>query len=404
MKIILFYYFKMIIGGSETLILRLIKWYADKGYRIILMNESFTDDKSLLVDIESISGLEYYSYNKLKHTFSDINNVELEFEENDNVYINTLQLWDFFRCIRFFFNCKYSCRFFYSIYIVHPFCTLMNRVISFVIGKQIVISLIKGEHIVFMDEQTVASTAVYYNIKKTINQMRIIRLPIFIRNKKDSIDISNFNILSITRFDFPFKGYVLGLIDDYVCLNKEYRNTSLTIIGTGEGKNIVLDKVHELPEAIQRNISIIDSVPYSQIESYIKEASVYVGMGTTVLDAANYNRICIIATPYQLSNLSNGFFHTNCFAIAEMYNGKREYETFYDLLSYLLKINFQIFEKESLESKKKLEKFYNIDNIAPFFTRESLKEFSFTLKCLTVVGAYMHLVLDKCRFLRNYFK
>lgn len=125
-----------------------------------------------------------------------------------------------------------------------------------------------------------------------------------VKNKYRS---ESFNILTISRFDFPHKGYLLGLIDNYVDLKKKYKNIKLFIIGYGEGKNQVLEKINNISNEIKKDIYLIGKVEYDKLNQYFDKVDLYIGLAGTVRDAALNSVISIPVRHYSLVCEGYGF-------------------------------------------------------------------------------------------------
>lgn len=70
------------------------------------------------------------------------------------------------------------------------------------------------------------------------------------------VERSDFNIISVTRFDFPHKQYLLGLIKDYAKLKEKYSQIKLHIIGYGHDENVVKNLIKSLPTSTQTSITL----------------------------------------------------------------------------------------------------------------------------------------------------
>lgn len=56
--------------------------------------------------------------------------------------------------------------------------------------------------------------------------------------EKKIINRSNtINVISICRADFPFKGYVIGLIEEFAKYNADNKNSNLHVIASGKNEN-----------------------------------------------------------------------------------------------------------------------------------------------------------------------
>jgi hypothetical protein len=358
------FYARMGMGGNETLIYRLLKWYGIHGYRTILLTLEKTTDKSLIEDFNVLTH-EYYVYNKKeKQFYSDASQV-LYFSVDEHPLIVSFNVRHFMICNYLLTSFKYKCKFRYTIYIVHPYSVLpAGKIISLLAGEFIKI-LLRKKILVFMDEECVQYCISFYNLKKNKYKFVIFRLPMFINNNV-TITTRNkiFNILSIGRFIFPFKGYILGLVNNYIDIYQYNNNISLTIIGYGPGDSQVFESVNAMPREIRNTISIIDSVPYCELNSYIKRCDVYVGIGTTVLDAANLDKITIVTPGYQVLNFAIGFFDENHAVLGEIYSPKKCYQNVTELITKIMSFTDEEYFEKSLKNKAVLNTYYNIDVIA----------------------------------------
>jgi hypothetical protein len=276
------------------------------------------------------------------------------------------------------------------------------------IARLLIILFINKKIIFFMDEETFMACVTYYKLKEINLQYEILRLPIVINNDVFSIPRRGvINVLTITRFEFPFKAYVLGLIDAFKKLIYSVPNMTLTVIGYGEGESLVEQKIMQLDEEIKTKITLINKVAYSEIDCYIDNCDVYVGMGTTILDAANRNKIAIVAVGYQAGDLAIGFFHENYTRLGEIYrdNKNKNYFRFSDLIRQVCSIDDDAFIEMGNNSKSRLSRFYNIDKIAPQIANE-FYEFSFKENILAQIMSiiYTEKTLTSVSYIKNFFK
>ncbi|TDX09274.1 glycosyltransferase [Flavobacterium sp. S87F.05.LMB.W.Kidney.N] len=373
-KTIIFYCFNFSMGGTETLILRLMKYYGANNYRIILLTETKINE-SIAEDSHKVN-FEHYIYKSSSKNFYSLNNEILSFQSIENPIVVSQFLPEFLKCSVLLIKSKYGVRFSHVLYIVHPNSTFYNPKVFKVFAKSMIGSMLRKGNLIFMDETCISKCVEFYKITENVS-FNICRLPLFINddkfvNKRNDI----FNVLTVTRFEFPFKGYVLGLVNSFAKLHKKYPNTSLTIIGNGKGKMELQELILKLPESTSNNILTIDEVPYHKINDFISKSDVYVGMGTTVLDAANKNKIVVTAVAYQKENFSVGFFHDNYSTIGEVLQKKISYLNFEDLLETVITVNDSEYEIMSLKSKEMLTIHYDIKVVAEKILIGSNKFFS----------------------------
>lgn len=298
-------------GGVETCYLRMYEWAKSKGYSL----------KFFLHEDAEI-GEEWLSYmNKLEISIFTYVNHRKKIKKN-GCYVSSFQDYNLveslcitdsiisFSMANDIFK-KEDVKILY--YVLHPYSTkLCNRRVINILWAKPIIKSIKDTHLIFMDEETRRYSDEYYS-DIDFSRTNVVRLglqvpPFDLNERKRTYQKAKFTIITVSRFDFPFKGYVCGLIDTYIKLKEVYSNIELIIIGDGEGRKVIEEKIKKLPGNIGLDINLVGHLEYSSIGKYMKNANLFVGMGTTVLDAAKYGVPGIIATAYQMDDYSSGFF------------------------------------------------------------------------------------------------
>lgn len=107
-----------------------------------------------------------------------------------------------------------------------------------------------------------------------------------------------FNILSVSRFDFPHKAYVLGLLEAFSEVKTQYPYITLTVIGDGPGKEAVLGKIAQLPVNVQEAISLPGIVAPSEIAPYYEKAHLSIALAGALIDGAENSLLSIPARHY----------------------------------------------------------------------------------------------------------
>lgn len=361
-KIIIFFH-DFIMGGSETLILRIIRWLVENKHEVTVICKScieyfeFEFQKS---NIELIK-VSDYSYKKIKNILCKIStNVPQE------QYYITFFMDDFIFTEKLLHNKKNILNIFYILHPLHTIALGRLEKIKKPFNKRILKTAYNQNKLVFMDEDCISVCEKHYNLNLKDEYKKIIRLPMKINSnptepKKKKED---FNILTITRLDFPFKGYVLGLIDDFAELKKIYSKITLTIIGDGKGKEVVEKKIKQIDTKTQQDIFLKGTIPYNQLDSYFKKADVYVGMGTTLLDASNNGLISITVYSYTYQFFATGFYYENPQILCGLEFGLAYPKV--DGISLLKKIiNMKQNEYQELSQKSffTLKKIYDIERV-----------------------------------------
>ena len=111
-----------------------------------------------------------------------------------------------------------------------------------------------------MDEVTLEETQNYLD-KTFPSSPPIMRLPMICKNdlSADKIISKGFfsnTIITASRAEFPYKGYLLGLLDDFVYLNTKLSDIKLVIVSDGDDINILKNRINNLPSNIQQKISL----------------------------------------------------------------------------------------------------------------------------------------------------
>lgn len=91
-----------------------------------------------------------------------------------------------------------------------------------------------------------------------------------------------FNIVTVTRFDFPHKRYLLGLIKDYAQLKRRYINIKLHIIGYGQDEMTVRNHIAHLPESARKDVILYGQKSESDIKYLMKNMHLNISVAACV--------------------------------------------------------------------------------------------------------------------------
>ena len=172
-----------------------------------------------------------------------------------------------------------------------------------------------------MDNICVDSFLSYYPQTDT-ERLAINSLPFNVfpklRTKSDYTSNDKLTILTILRASFPFKGYIFGLVRQVVTLVSEFPKIRLQIIAFGEQENELQSEINNIPSELRSHVEYIGRVSYERLVDYFKVADLYIGMGTTVLDAANHGLPVLVVNSYTYESESFGYFSDNPTELAAM--------------------------------------------------------------------------------------
>lgn len=297
MKTIVFVYENIVMGGIYSLI------------------ENFS------LQLNGITTIVYYKNidKKIKEKISDKNIILIKYNTSKDILNNNYNTYIFFE-IDEFLSCLHKCKDKSKglfLYVVHPnlfsdyegSVPLYKKMI-FSSLKNCVKQYIYSGRVFFMDYECLESTLKYYNFcieeeKKKQCIVHLISNPVSVPIK--AFNKQRFDILSVSRADFPFKGYLIGLIDEYNKIRSKYDNVCLTVVSTGP--NIV-----ELKKKIDESkfdINLIQGLSRDELSAYYNKCDLYVGMGMTIIEASSRGKISLPVKTYTYKCLTNGFFYNN---------------------------------------------------------------------------------------------
>lgn len=119
-------------------------------------------------------------------------------------------------------------------------------------------------------------------------------LPINENDLQKRAERKEFNIISITRFVFPHKQYLLGLVDAYAQLKSKYNQLTLNIIGYGIGEKQLKEKIDALPENIKKDIHLLGPKTNGEIDEIMRNMHLNVSVAGSILCGA---RNCVVSLP-----------------------------------------------------------------------------------------------------------
>lgn len=303
---IAFVYTNIVIGGIQTLLIRISRALIKKGYHVYIYYNSIYPNGELEYKRLGAKVFKYQGdYPKnLKLNKNNIAVITFEVgvyidlvrdnhknnKDKNNIFLYSVHPYTF---EYFYKGCKYG---------------IFYKLFSKSFQKFVRESVLNG-YVFFMDEQCLNSTSHEYGIIYDDNSIdnHILRIiyPVDSCGTVNSRKRDSFNILTVSRADFPFKGYIKGLIDCFCSMYHDY-NIRLTIVTSGQQR----DLVYAWSKGIS-NIEIVENVSYNELSKYYRNADIYVGMGTTILEAASEGIIAVPVSPYTYECRTNGLFTDN---------------------------------------------------------------------------------------------
>lgn len=311
-------------GGTATLSLRMGRWLIRHEWDVVYICPKYTDENNIALMKEI--GIKTHKW-QIKEM---VKNFMKEYDHFSEFYFVSyvVDLFLISDSIKKLLNKKTNC----YLYVVldrtlvkGQYINEGNKLKKYIlyfantVNLNYVTKLYKNNNIIFMDESCVSMTEKYYRIQFEDIESKIFRLPMQINDGYSikEINLNKFIIITAARMAFPFKGYIIGLIKDFAELKKAYSHIELVIIGNGESLYEVEKVIASLDTSISQDIKLPGNVRYDELIKYFSKAHVFVGMGTSILDAVNSGVLSIVVSSFTYQNRAIGMFHENPLTLGE---------------------------------------------------------------------------------------
>lgn len=312
--IVYFVYQKIITGGCELLIERLGKEMSNRSiipYVVFQSIDTNMENRYLNAGLKLIGVTKWNRKNVISSIDPKKNSFLITFTWNDFLLCNIKQIGVY----TFFYAVHYQ-----AFEMGENKAGLIKQLLKR-IGKNGIIRLKRNGQLICMDEQTIEYTKRYYDFE--FFDLPIIRLAIDVVSPREIIVYNEkINILTIARADFPFKGYIVGLIEWFKTSSER---TNLNIISYGKDEKVIVDKINALDDSVKNRISFVGKTDYNELEKYYQNADIYVGMGTTVLDASLRGIVSIPVQAYTTDLVADKFFFEDYSKVALDYGSKSSF-------------------------------------------------------------------------------
>lgn len=244
--------------------------------------------------------------------------------------------------------------------------------------------MLKSKNIVCMDEHTIEDTYDYYSDYISIDKslIKIIRIPVDIVPAdiniiKKRAKEKTCNILTISRADFPWKGYIIGLIN-YILKYGDKMDLKLHIVTYGAEEKKILDTINNMPDDVKKRITIQGKTDYNDLENLYVNTTLYVGQGTTVLDAAQRGIISIPVEPDTYDVKSDAFMHEDYTRVTVP---KNRVDKFNRMIEIIVNMTEDEYVEKAVLGRKQIvdnygtksvcDEIFNVFNQLPFNSKKS---------------------------------
>ncbi len=388
-------------GGSHTLMLRMAEWLHEKNIKLAIIGTSIRN---------------YEIVNMLKSINTNVIEGDLSNSSKGYQIIKSLLEVEPIKVFCFSWNYyldverikqRYRVSFDNFVYCIHPetfkkgigFRTKLMRDYSIKKYRAILEKMNRNGSLISVDE---------VNIKESEKYLRcdlhgitpIVYLPMYCLEREDKEKIisegykSNI-IMTAARADFPYKGYMVGLVDIFARLKKEYPEMQMEYVTAGDDIQQLKDKIEELPNEISSSIRIHAWMAYEDLKAFMRTCRVYIGMGTTVFDAALQYKPSIVVKFGTMECISDHFvaekptYMTALPSCVESAEGRIKNAFLWGIEEY---------HQQSMESFNKTKEVYDIDKCMKQLIRSETKDKRSILTNREAIRHSLNQRLNRIRF------
>ncbi len=319
-----------ISGGTATLSYRIGKRFKSLGYDVVYLCPMNNDAFNVRLLTEAGIEVEILSQSKWKYFMGE---KKSNYEEAI-FWLYAYELFDMVDDIR----CEYTtigCKVKVHLYAVHEHCLIrggadcsgiklyITKVFNS-LNRSYINTIYNNEELIILDHQTCKLTEQKLNLNLSRKDI-ILPLPYdFHTNESRKIQKKDNIISTMARIDFPFKGYIIGLVrmfpHIYNCVKCD-----LWIIGDGKDMNVLKKEIEQVPEPIRNHIRLFGNVEYSEAKRLVSKTKVFVGMGTALLDAESVFVPSIGVQAYTMQCNGKGYFSENLYDLGYLHDAKHLY-------------------------------------------------------------------------------
>ncbi len=313
-------YSQLKTGGVETLIIRMANWLVNNGYTVKILLSKKAELDGLLDPRVKIKyfGWKYFLFNdpfisKLLTKMDFFKGIYVLYSfESNTCWMSTL----------IHKNLDPKPKFITGVYQPNEYYSSERKKKVFFpteISKMIK-QVIPKDAVLFMNEANKISVEKNLDLQFKDNYFPLpIELPRYlVVNDRQP---KKYKIVSIGRLTY-FKTYNFTLLNTIKKLKQEYPIT-YEIYGYGPLENKIIEKIEELD--LQENVFFKGKLNYKDLRNVFEDAYLFIGMGTSLIEASAYGVPSIIAIFNNYDTTCYGFFYNqNNYNVGEVVSGLEE--------------------------------------------------------------------------------
>lgn len=348
-------------GGTHTLMLRMCEWLAEKKIKNGVICQSCYNTE--IVEALKKNGTEIFEVDvrnekKILKILQSINEEIMIINFGFDLYLdieiikqrNKMSFINIVYCVHVDTFRKGSAH------------KALMRLLAEKIYKPLFRELYRCGHLIMMDDICLKKTEEY--MECSLDNVEIAYIPMNFENEnKNEIIKEGYDgkqILTAARAEFPYKGYLLGLVRDCASFMDINNSITLKIISDGDHIEELEREISRIPECYKNRIILEHWIPYEKLQEEMKKSYLFIGMGTGVLDAARVYKIGIPVKMNTYDLVADCFFYEKPNYICAMSMCK---ERAASLIIRALNFDFETYKDKSILSYNNAKELYDIDKI-----------------------------------------
>ena len=310
----------MLVGGIETYIHKVVKANYEAGNKIIWIAESPLNIAPIYEKLFNKDCVEIV-YSNI-HGLSWGTLPKMNISDQDDVVILSFGFFEHARALEFKKNnTKFKVRAFFLIPhftgpLVFPEQYFNNN--SFIKKKigNIYKKWIRGNQVIFFGKRHWEVIESNYKLDILDENKNMVyrfdtREPFSESDVRNRYRRKEFRIVGAGRFDFPHKGFFVGLIKTFGEFKAKYENLTLHLIGEPIGAidsmGMMRDVVDSFPAEVKKDIHFLKNMPEDELVDYYKTCDLTVGVAGCASMSAKNGVLTLPARHYDYSCEVYGF-------------------------------------------------------------------------------------------------
>ena len=309
----------MNIGGIETFIIRLVRWLCKENYRVIYIRPKGTEVDSSFKDTIYSDKVEVFDVD-----FDDLNwiqKLDISFSCESKVLGYAFYTYHFIfleEIKRKYLDSTLSFSTYYWVpnfkdNLLEDNYPKLLKPLMRILGKKLFRKMEHNNNIFYVNPSHSSSITSSYcydildnGLKYTVGTSKFAR-PFNAQERINCYNRDVFRIISVGRFSFPHKGYIIGLIRSFAKLKFKYPHIYLELIGYGPQEDVVKEELNRLGENIRSSITVLGKVSYDELPNYFRNANVNIGVASTMSDGSLQGVVSLPVRHYTYNCETYGF-------------------------------------------------------------------------------------------------